>query len=487
MGKEVCITGAGVVSALGIGKEKTLEAFLNQRSGVERVRFLQTAHTEFPVGEVKYSNDELRELLRIPQSAAYIRSSLLGIPAVGEALRQAQLEMGDLSGRAGAGIGIGTGTETGVGAGTETGIGIDTETKTGFGVGTETEAGASIGISTGTKTGVGVDAGASYRSSLNIAFLSGLTVGGMDMTENMYTDFLTNDMKNDYIELNDCGACTEQIADYFGGFRMVSTVVTACSSSANTLMMAADMIKTGRADIVVAGGTECLSRYHVNGFNTLMILDKGVCRPFDRDRAGINLGEGAGYLVLESMESAQKRGVTPIGKLSGYYNACDAFHATASSPDGLGPYLAMKGALENAGLQPEDIDYLNAHGTGTPNNDLTEGLAVMRLFGENVPPLSSIKAYTGHTTSAAGGFEAVVSLLAIEHNFLPVNLNFRNKIEEHNFTPITGSRSTINSGSDANSNPNDVVLPHPRRPIRHVLSNSFGFGGNDSAIILSKI
>lgn len=401
MSKEVCITGAGVVSALGIGKERTLDAFLNQRSGVETMRFLRTSHTEFPVGEVKYGNEELRELLRIPQSEAYIRSSLLAIPAVGEALRQARLDNND------------------------------------------------------------------DRASQNVAFLSGLTVGGMDQTENMYTDFLSNDTKNDYIELNDCGACTEQIADYYGGFRMVSTVVTACSSSANTLMMAADMIKEGRADIVVAGGTECLSRYHVNGFNTLMILDTDVCRPFDRDRAGINLGEGAGYLVLESLESAQKRGVTPIGKLSGYYNACDAFHATASSPDGLGPYLAMKGAIENAGLKPEDIDYLNAHGTGTPNNDLTEGLAVMRLFGDNVPPLSSIKAYTGHTTSAAGGFEAVVSLLAIEHNFLPVNMNFKNKIEEHSFAPVTD--------------------PTPVQPIRHVLSNSFGFGGNDSAIVLSKI
>lgn len=463
MGKEVCITGAGVVSALGIGKEKTLDAFLNQRSGVGRIRFLQTAHTEFPVGEVKYSNEELRELLHIPQSEAYIRSSLLAIPAVGEALRQARL---------GENVALPHRVED------STSSLRDTEAAS-------AQRGAEAALLRRDKEAAllrrdkevilphrDTEAAlaqreAGDRSSLNIAFLSGLTVGGMDQTENMYTDFLTNDTKNDYIELNDCGACTEQIADYFGGFRMVSTVVTACSSSANTLMMAADMIKTGRADIVVAGGTECLSRYHVNGFNTLMILDKDVCRPFDRDRAGINLGEGAGYLVLESMESARKRGVTPIGKLSGYYNACDAFHATASSPDGLGPYLAMKGAVENAGLKPEDIDYLNAHGTGTPNNDLTEGLAVMRLFGENVPPLSSIKAYTGHTTSAAGGFEAVVSLLAIEHNFLPVNMNFRHKIEEHHFTPVTHSE--------------------PTRPIRHVLSNSFGFGGNDSAIVLSKI
>ena len=398
MNKEIYITGAGVVSAIGMDKATVLDALLNQRTGVEPVKYLQTIHTDLPVGEVKRSNDELRELLNIPPSEDYIRSSLLGIPAAQEALQQAKLD---------------------------------------------------------------------DRSSLRVAFLSGITVGGMDMAELMYSDFLENNSQNGYIELNDCGACSEQIADYLGGFSMVSTIVTACSSSANTIMMGADLIKSGRADVVVAGGTECLSRYHVNGFNTLMILDREICKPFDRDRAGINLGEGAGYLVLESAESAARRGVTLIGKVSGYSNVCDAYHPTASSPDGLGPYLAMKGAVEDAGLKPEDIDYINAHGTGTPNNDLTEGIGAMRLFGENVPPLSSLKAYTGHTTSAAGSFEAVVSLLALERNFLPVSMNFKNKIEEHNFVPVTNSE--------------------PARPLRHILSNSFGFGGNDSAIVFSKI
>jgi len=397
MEKEIHITGVGMISAIGDDKASTLDALRNLRSGVEPVRYLNTTHTNLPVGEVKHSNDELREMLRIPPSEAFIRSSLLGIPAVLEALQQAHLE---------------------------------------------------------------------NRSGLRVALLSGITVGGMDMAEMKYMDFLNNDTQNDYIALNDCGACTEQIADYIGGFGMVSTIVTACSSSANTLMMGADMLKQGKADIVVAGGTECLSRYHVNGFNTLMILDSGLCKPFDRDRAGINLGEGAGYLVLETAESARQRGVKPVGRLSGYCNVCDAYHPTATSPEGLGPYLAMKGAVENAGLQPENIDFINAHGTGTPNNDLTEGLGAMRLFGD-VPPISSIKAFTGHTTSAAGSFEAAVSLLAIEHNFLPVNLNFRNRIEEHTFTPVTD--------------------PTPPRPVRHVLSSSFGFGGNDSAIVLSKV
>ena len=426
MDKEVYITGAGVVSAIGMNKAETLDALLNRRTGVGLIRYLQTVHTDILVGEVKRSNDELREMLHIPPSAAFIRSSLIGIPAVIEALQQAKLSLGEHAG--------------------------SPLHSPAFNIPLPPSKGELSPIS---------------PIPPGVVFLSGITVGGMDQAELWYGDFLKNDSKNNYIELNDCGACTEQIADYIGGFSMVSTIVTACSSSANTIMMGADMIKSGRADIVVAGGTECLSRYHVNGFNTLMILDKSICRPFDRDRSGINLGEGAGYVVLESSESAQRRGVKPIGKISGYHNACDAYHPTASSPDGLGPYLVMKGAIEDAGLSPDDIDSINAHGTGTPNNDLTEGLAAMRLFGEKMPPLSSIKAYTGHTTSAAGSFEAVVSLLALENNFLPVNLNFQNRIEEHTFSPVTD--------------------PTPSRPMRHILSNSFGFGGNDSAILISSI
>jgi len=402
---DIVITGAGVVSSIGIGKAATLDALKNRWSGLEPVRWLTTVHRNLLVGEVKHSDDDLRKMFDINPSKAFIRSSLIALPAVDEALQQAGLK------------------------------------KNGF------------------KT---------YENGalLRIGLISGITVGGMDKAELKYLDFLNNDTQNDYILLNDCGACTEQIADFFGCFSYTNTIATACSSSANALMLGADLIRSGQLDIVVAGGTECLSRYHVNGFNTLMILDKEVCKPFDAARAGINLGEAAGYLILETADSAEQRGVQPIGIISGYCNACDAFHPTASSPDGHGPYLAMRGAIENAGLQPGDIDYINAHGTGTPNNDLTEGLAAMRLFGEKMPPISSIKSFTGHTTSAAGSFEAVISLLSILHQFLPVNLNFKNKIEEHNFIPVTD--------------------PLPKRHIKHILSNSFGFGGNDSAIVISE-
>jgi 3-oxoacyl-[acyl-carrier-protein] synthase-1 len=302
---------------------------------------------------------------------------------------------------------------------------------------------------------------------LRIAFISGTTVGGMDKSEQYYIDFLENDTKNGYIAAHDCGACTEMIVDHFGGFSMVSTISTACSSAANAIILGADLIKQGRVDIAIAGGAECLTKFHLNGFKTLMILDRQPCRPFDRDRAGLNLGEGAAYIVLESAQSAEKRGITPLCRLSGYANTCDAYHQTASSPDGEGAYLAMKKALENARLAPDQIDYINAHGTGTGNNDLSEGTAIMRLFGNKIPPVSSTKMYTGHTTSAAGGVEAVISILALLNDFAPENLNFKNKIEELSFEPVHGQNTN--------------------RTLKHVLKNSFGFGGNDTSLIFSKI
>ena len=300
-----------------------------------------------------------------------------------------------------------------------------------------------------------------------IALVSGTTVGGMDKSEQYYLDFLSNETKNAYIATHDCGSCTEMIADYFGLFSTVNTLSTACSSAANAIMLGAMLIRDGRADIVVAGGCECITKFHLNGFNTLMILDKEVCRPFDATRAGLNLGEGAAYLVLESEDTARQRHIESICHLSGYANTCDAYHQTASSPEGEGAYLAMQNALKSAGLRPSDIGYINAHGTGTSDNDLSEGIAIQRIFGNGIPPVSSTKAFTGHTTSAAGSIEAVISLLALQHNFIPVNLHFSRQMDELRFRPATDEK--------------------PVKPLRHVLSNSFGFGGNDTSFIFSKI
>lgn len=295
------------------------------------------------------------------------------------------------------------------------------------------------------------------------AFVSATTVGGMDMSEQFYPDFLHNDLRNDYISQHDCGASTEATADYYGPFASVSTLSTACSSAANAIINGANVLRSGGHDIAVVGGSECLTKFHLNGFNSLMILDQEQCRPFDESRAGLNLGEGAAFLVIETASSAQRRGVKPIAVLEGYGNACDAFHQTASSPDGEGAFLAMKEALADAGLQPTDIDYINAHGTGTPNNDSSESQAMIRLFGDDLPPVSSTKSFTGHTTSVSGSIETVICLLALQEQFLPVNLGWKNQMPD-GITPVTDST--------------------PIRPLQHVLCNSFGFGGNDSSLVL---
>lgn len=296
------------------------------------------------------------------------------------------------------------------------------------------------------------------------AFVSGTTVGGMDMSEQFYLDFLNNDTRNQYIAQHDCGACSEAIADYFGRFASISTLSTACSSAANAIINGANLLRNGQHEIAIVGGSECITKFHLNGFNSLMILDEQQCRPFDETRAGLNLGEGAAFLVLETMSSTLRRGVHPIGVIKGYGNACDAFHQTASSPNGEGSYLAMKQALEDAGIKPEDVDYVNAHGTGTPNNDVSESQAMMRIFGEKLPPVSSTKSFTGHTTSASGSIETVICLLALQNQFVPVNLGFKHPMSD-GIVPATSSI--------------------PIHPLRYILCNSFGFGGNDSSLLLA--
>lgn len=307
---------------------------------------------------------------------------------------------------------------------------------------------------------------AGLTDATRTVFVNGTTVGGMEKSEQYYLEFFEG-KHTEYIGAHDCGAGTEQIGRLFGHLDAMLTISTACSSATNAVIVGANMIRSGRAKAAIVGGTESLSKFHLNGFNSLMILDGQPCRPFDKERHGLNLGEGGAYLVIEEEESALARGAKPICVLSGYGNACDAFHQTATSPEGEGAYLAMTAALKLAGLAPSDIDYINAHGTGTGNNDQCESVAIKRVFGPEVPRFSSTKAFTGHTTSAAGSVEAVISILSLVNNYIPANLNFSAPIEETGLTPVTEGLSDVN--------------------LRHVMSNSFGFGGNDSSCIFSKL
>ena len=310
--------------------------------------------------------------------------------------------------------------------------------------------------------------GHELRSDIRTGLISGTSVGGMDVSEREYANYLNNTTHNlQAYGHHSSGTSSAQIAQELGVTDFVNTISTACSSAANAIMMGARMIQKGWLDRVIVGGTDSLTSFTISGFRSLMIFDEEWCRPFDETRKGLNLGEGAGFIVLESAASMEKTGKKPIGRLSGWSNASDAYHQTASSPDGEGAILSMQQALDVAQLSPESIDYVNAHGTATPNNDLSESKAFLHIFKGKVPPFSSTKAFTGHTLAASGGIEAVISLLSIQHGMLFPNLNHTQVITETGLQPVTEVISNVK--------------------VNHVLSNSFGFGGNNSTIIISAV
>jgi 3-oxoacyl-(acyl-carrier-protein) synthase len=298
--------------------------------------------------------------------------------------------------------------------------------------------------------------------SAETALVGATTVGGMCLTDELYHDALAKDDGTPYLSSYDYASVTLAIQERYGMKGELATINTACSSSANSIIYGARLIRHGFCKRAIVGGAESLAKFTINGFNALKILSSKPCAPFDRDRNGLNLGEGAAFLVLEREEDLNGKKV--YAELSGYGNKNDAYHPSSNSPEGLGPFLSMKDALENSIFQPRDIDLINAHGTGTENNDETESLAMIRLFGK--PPLfSSTKSYTGHTLGAAGAMEAVYSILNIVHQEIYASLSFHHPIPETGLIPI---------------------LHYEKRPVNHVMSNSFGFGGNCSTLIFSK-
>ena len=429
----VTIAGTGIISAIGNNVAESLRSLEHGIAGMGDITYLTTAHRgRLPVAEVKADNDTLAAMAGLPKQKSRrtaspdqhavppSRTALLSLIAAREALADAAIP--DLP---------------------------------------------------------------RWRTGM----ISANTVGGMDRTEQFYPEFLDNPGHGRLREvlLHECGSITEWVADRLGIKHYQTTISTACSSSANAIGFGARLIRQGLLDVVVAGGVDALTKFTLNGFNSLMILDSRFCKPFDNDRLGLNLGEGAGYLVLVSEKVAASlsgNGTGQVGNtggggsgnagragnpgcaLSGFANANDAYHQTASSPDGRGSFLAMQGALQRAGLEPGDIDYINLHGTGTQNNDLAEGTAIKRLFDPEYPPMSSTKSFTGHTLGASGGIEAVFSVLAIREGLIYPNLRFETQMAELPLKPETHFQKG--------------------RPIRHVLSNSFGFGGNCTSLVFSK-
>jgi 3-oxoacyl-(acyl-carrier-protein) synthase len=289
------------------------------------------------------------------------------------------------------------------------------------------------------------------------------TVGGMDFNEQYYLSLLKEDKHKNMISVLDSADCTEKVAQLAGIQHHVATISTACSSSANAIMLGTRLIRNNRLERVLVGGTDSLTRFTLNGFMALEIVSSTGCRPFDLNRNGLTIGEGSAVLILESESVADPDRI--ICEVTGYANANEAYHATASSADGSGASMAMNQALSSARLNPSEISYINAHGTGTEINDLSEGRAIENIFGATIPPVSSTKAFTGHTLGAAGAVEAVFSVLALKHQLIFPGLNFSAPMQELQIHPVLQLTPGI---------------------LRHVLSNSFGFGGNNTSLIFSR-
>jgi 3-oxoacyl-(acyl-carrier-protein) synthase len=302
---------------------------------------------------------------------------------------------------------------------------------------------------------------------IRTGLISSTSVGGVDRMQEYYLESL-NDPTSNAKELltHDNGRTTERIAKELGISGYIGTISTACSSGANAIMQGARMIEGNRLDRVVVGGSDPLAQFNIKGFSSLMIYNQEICKPFDDTGKGLNLGEGAGYLLLENELSLSKTGNIPLCRLAGWNNASDAYHQTSSSPDGLGAALAMSNALAKAQISPEKISYINAHGTGTANNDASESMALKKVFGDQVPPFSSTKGYTGHTLAAAGAVEAVYCIQAIQARSILPNLNFLTRMKDQGLIPETSFKQDMN--------------------LEYVLSNSFGFGGNCTSLIFAK-
>ncbi len=284
----------------------------------------------------------------------------------------------------------------------------------------------------------------------------------MCLTDELYHDANKQEEGSEYLASYDCSAVTLYIQSTHQLQGIANTINTACSSSANAIMYGARLIQNGFAKRAIVGGVDSLAKFTLNGFNALHILSPSLCKPFDKERQGLNLGEGSAFLVLERKEDVGYKLIH--ARLTGYSNTNDAYHPSSLSPAGDGPYLAMTKALTLAGLDASDIGFINTHGTGTENNDEVEGRAMLKVF-KQVPAFASTKSNIGHTLGAAGAIEAVYSILNLKYQEVYPSLNFTEPASETGLVP---------------------TLEYRQIEIEHVMSNSFGFGGNCSSLIFSK-
>jgi 3-oxoacyl-(acyl-carrier-protein) synthase len=303
-------------------------------------------------------------------------------------------------------------------------------------------------------------------SGLRAGVCMGTTVASQLNDIEFYSSFRNMDRKEGSIPMTPVdryldGNLADFIARKIGARGPVLTVANACSSGTDAIGIALSWLRGGLCDIAIAGGADELNRVPYCGFGSLGIVSHELCAPFDRDRKGLNLGEGAGVVILETESSALRRGIYSRVKLTGYGSSSDAYHLTAPRPDGAGLKRAIGRALEESGIGPDKIDFINAHGTATPDNDKVEGRVLGELFGKGIR-MASTKGYTGHTLGAAGGIEAVFTAAGLREGWIPGNVGFRTLDEEIGVSPVIG-KTTIRGA--------------------YALSTSLAFGGNNAALV----
>lgn len=401
--RRVVITGIGLLTPIGAGKEVFWNGLISGASGIAPVDTFDTS--EFPVnlGAQVRGFDARDYFLRLDPSAVG-RASQLAVAAAHLALQDAGMEMDSLDRR-----------RTGVSMGTTSGEPLFVE-----------------------------------------QFNDQRKMHGLDS------------ICGDVFLRYPCHVIPTHIAIEFGLHGPNIMIPTACAAGNYAVGHAFDLLRAGSAEVMLAGGADAFSRITYMGFARLGAIAPERCQPFDKNRKGMVPGEGAAVLVLEPLDSARSRGAEIHAEVLGYGLSCDAHHMTAAHPEGDGAIRAMTEAIEQSGLNPHDVDYISAHGTGTPTNDRVETIAVRRLFGNEADriPMSSIKSMIGHTMGAASAIEAAACALAVRTGVVPPTINYQDQDPE----------------CDLDYVPNEARVVHPRI----VLNNAYAFGGNNASLCMAR-
>jgi 3-oxoacyl-[acyl-carrier-protein] synthase II len=396
----IVVTGLGLVTPVGTGREEVWEALLAGRSGIRPVESFDTSRFTTRLGaEVPNFRPGLRTL----DPAKTGRASQLAATAARMALEDAGLSSGDVAPERG-------------------------------------------GVAMGTTSGEPLE---------------------VERFDDRYLAGELDQVGPEFISRYPCHMIAAHVAREVG-FAGVNTMIpTACAAGNYAIAHATDVLRAGRADVMLAGGADSFSRITYTGFHRLGAIAPERCQPFDKNRKGMVPGEGAAVLVLETLDRARARGARIYAELAGYGLSCDAHHMTAAHPEGDGAARAMERALADAGLAPEDVRYISAHGTGTPTNDRLEAIAVKRVFRETAPkiPMSSIKSMIGHTMGAASAIEAAVCALAVATGRIPPTMNLEEPEDDLDYVPNTARE----------------------QPVGVAMNNAYAFGGNNASVILRQL